>query len=230
MLQNKFRCPTVFVSAAGHAVREADVAINHTAFPRSSSFEVSFICYGSDHAMLAPTTVHSRLDSGDLPSADLVVATIAHFLALHTHAVLAPPAKRAGNPTQLNLAALTRPLQASSFTSSRAPSASSGITPRQQRRPLSARPASARTDTLQQPRPPPRPQSARGEGAHDRTQAQVQAQVQAHARRHRHGSISGTEHGSISGFRRQQSDRSKGSTTNVAGVPQPAGLDDDGKS
>ena len=84
VLVNKFRAPSIFTAAIGNCVKEADPDLEKADFPRKQSFEVSFICYGPGDSMLAPTNVHSKLDSSDFPSVDLVLATISHYLTLYT--------------------------------------------------------------------------------------------------------------------------------------------------
>ena len=82
MFENKFRAPTLHTAGVGSVVRESSMARLLLGFPRALSFEVSFICYGPDDAMLVPTLVHSKLDSSALPDVELVLATIEHFLSV----------------------------------------------------------------------------------------------------------------------------------------------------
>ena len=44
--------------------------------------KVSFMCYGMGEAMVASTTVHSKLDCGDFPCVEHLLATIQHYLSL----------------------------------------------------------------------------------------------------------------------------------------------------
>ncbi len=44
--------------------------------------KVSFMCYGMGEAMVASTTVHSKLDCGDFPCVERLLATIQHYLSL----------------------------------------------------------------------------------------------------------------------------------------------------
>jgi len=40
------------------------------------------MCYGMGEAMVASTTVHSKLDCGDFPCVERLLATIQHYLSL----------------------------------------------------------------------------------------------------------------------------------------------------
>jgi hypothetical protein len=47
-----------------------------------STHKVSFMCYGMGEATVASTTVHSKLDCGDFPCVERLLATIQHYLSL----------------------------------------------------------------------------------------------------------------------------------------------------